>query len=87
MNKVYIGNLPYETTSKDLITLMSQFGEILEAMVIPDKFREGKSKGFGFVTFATPEEAQKALSMQGQEYNGRTLIVDIAKTDNAGNPA
>ena len=80
MNKVYIGNLPYETTSKDLITLMSQFGEILEAMVIPDKFREGKSKGFGFITVADDAQAEKAITeMNGKDVEGRQIVVNEAK--------
>ena len=38
-----------------------------------------KSKGFGFVTFTTPESAQKALEMSGKEVDGRTIVVNIAK--------
>jgi len=78
--KLYVGNLPYKTTSKDLIKLFVQFGEVLEAMVIPNKKQPGLSKGFGFVTFANKEEADKALELNDTEFEGRKLVVAIAKS-------
>ena len=76
--KLYVGNFPYETTSTELVHLFSQFGEVLEAMVIPNK-RTGQSKGFGFVTFGLESEAQNAMSLNGSEFNGRSLVVKPAK--------
>ncbi|MFA6513432.1 MAG: RNA-binding protein, partial [Patescibacteria group bacterium] len=55
-----------------------KYGEVTEAVVIMDRETQ-KSKGFGFVTFATPESAQKALEMSGQEVDGRAIVVNIAK--------
>lgn len=81
MNKLYVGNLVYSVTSRDLINLFSQYGQILEAMVIPDKKQEGKSKGYGFVTFASEEALQNALKLNGQEYKGRKLIVEKSKSE------
>jgi cold-inducible RNA-binding protein len=78
--KVFVGNLPFEASSKDLINLFSAFGEIIEAMIVPDKNNPQKSKGFGFVTFVKKEEALRALELNGKDYNGRALIVEIAKT-------
>lgn len=76
--KLYVGNFPYDTESTELIHLFSQFGEIVEAMVIPHK-ATGKSKGFGFVTFSDNESAQKAMSLNGSDFKGRNLVVREAK--------
>jgi len=81
MNKVYVGNLVYSATSKDLINLFSEYGQILEAMIIPDKNEGGKSKGYGFVTFASQDALQRALDLNGKEYQGRKLVVEKSKSE------
>jgi len=78
-NKLYVGNLDYSVTSKELVDLFSQFGGVVEVMVVPDKTRKDMSKGYGFVTFASDEEAGRALSLNDQEYKGRKLVVQLAK--------
>ena len=50
-NKVYVGNLPFSTDDAKLKEAFSSFGDITEAIVIKDR-HSGRSKGFGFVTFA-----------------------------------
>ena len=83
-NKLYAGNLPFRVEDKqfddgDLNKLFSEFGEVTEAAVVTDKF-SGRSRGFGFVTFANDEDAQKAISaMDGKEVGGRALKVNEAK--------
>lgn len=77
-NKVFVGSLPWSINNDSLKELFSQFGEVTEAVVIMDRETQ-KSKGFGFVTFSTPEAAQKALSLSGQEVEGRSIVVNIAK--------
>jgi RNA recognition motif-containing protein len=77
--KLYVGNLPYEVTSTELMAIFESYGEIIEAMVIPDQFRQELSKGFGFVTFASKEDCTKALEVNGKEYKGRPLSVQLAK--------
>ncbi len=77
--KVYVGNLPWSVDSDKLKEIFSKFGEITEATVIKDKF-SGRSKGFGFVTFASKEDADKAVSeMNEKEMEGRALKVNEAK--------
>jgi RNA recognition motif-containing protein len=77
--KVYVGNLPFKVVQKDLIEMFSKFGEITEAVVIADKY-SGRSKGFGFVTFADEAAAQKAVAeMDGKEVEGRALKVNEAR--------
>jgi len=77
-NKLFIGSLPWSITSESLRDLFAQYGEITEAIVITDR-TTGRSKGFGFVTFAKEEDAQKALEMEGKEIEGRTIVVNIAR--------
>ena len=77
-NKLFIGSLPWAINSDSLRELFAQYGEITEAIVISDR-DTGRSKGFGFVTFATEEAAQNALEMDGKEVEGRTIVVNIAR--------
>lgn len=77
-NKLFVGSLPWSINSDSLKALFAQYGEITDAVVIMDR-NTGRSKGFGFVTFAKEEDAQKALEMNGKEVEGRTLVVNVAK--------
>lgn len=77
--KLYVGNLPYKTTSDDLQQMFGAAGSVTSATVISDKF-SGRSKGFGFVEMATDEEATAAINQfNGQEMEGRKLIVNEAR--------
>lgn len=77
--KLYVGNLPFTVDDEKLKELFAAHGKIEEATVIKDRF-SGRSKGFGFVTFATKEEAEKAISaMNDKEVEGRNLKVSEAK--------
>ena len=79
MSKVYVGNLPFGVGDKELQELFAPYGEISEAVVIKDKY-SGRSKGFGFVTFADEAAAKKAIAeMNGKEVQGRALKVSEAK--------
>jgi len=77
--KLYVGNLPFSVTEKDLEKLFSSYGEIEEATVISDKF-SGRSKGFGFVTFKDDEAGKKAIKeMNGKDVEGREIKVNEAR--------
>lgn len=77
--KLYVGNLPWSINNDALRDLFSQFGEVVEAVVITDRM-SGRSKGFGFVTFATEEAAKQAeTEMNGKDQEGRPLVVNVAK--------
>lgn len=77
-NKLFVGSLPWSVNSDGLKELFAQYGEITEAVVITDR-NTGRSKGFGFVTFAKEEDAQKALEMNGKDVEGRTIVVNTAR--------
>ena len=77
--KLYVGSLSYSTTDDQLKQHFSQAGTVESATVITDKM-SGRSKGFGFVEMSTDEEAQKAVEMfNGQELDGRTIVVNEAR--------
>lgn len=78
MNKIYIGNLPFQVTQADLENLFHQFGEIKEVAMIQDRFTN-KFKGFAFITFADQQSAQQALSLDGHDFSGRPMKVSIAR--------
>src|SRR3954465_818611 len=84
--KLYVGNLSFRTTEDDLREAFSQAGTVESASVIQDRETQ-RSRGFGFVEMATPEEAAKAIEMfNGQDLGGRNLTVNEAKpkTDRGG---
>ena len=76
--KLFVGNLSWNTRDEGLYEAFSQFGEVSEAKVILDR-ETGRSRGFGFVTFATDEAGDDAISgMDGQDLDGRTIRVNVA---------
>jgi cold-inducible RNA-binding protein len=84
--KLYVGNLSFRTTSDDLRDAFSQAGTVESASVIEDR-ETGRSRGFGFIEMATPEEAAAAIEMfNGKDLGGRNLTVNEAKpkTDRGG---
>ncbi len=77
--KLYVGNLPWSMTGDSLREMFSAYGELTDAVVISDRM-SGRSKGFGFVTFANEADAQKAAAeMNDKEVEGRKLVVNTAK--------
>ncbi|MDR8391041.1 RNA-binding protein [Aliifodinibius sp. S!AR15-10] len=79
MTNLYVGNLDYGVSSDDLRELFEEFGVVTSAKVITDRETD-RSKGFGFVEMENEEEAQEAIDeLDGAEYEGRTLKVNIAR--------
>lgn len=77
--KLFIGNIEWGATEEDLKTLFGEYGEIEEAVIIKDRM-SGRSKGFGFVTFANDADADKAIeALNGHDLNGRELVVNEAR--------
>jgi RNA recognition motif-containing protein len=77
--KLFVGGLSWGTTDEGLHGAFSRFGEIVEAKVITDR-ETGRSRGFGFVTFANDDGATNAINeMNGTELDGRTIKVNEAE--------
>ena len=78
-SKLYVGNLAYGVLADQLKELFAKAGTVTDAVVITDR-QSGRSKGFGFVTMFTPEEANKAIeTLNEQDFEGRKMIVSIAR--------
>lgn len=75
----YVAGLSVYTTENGLSEAFSQYGQVVEAKIVMDRTLD-RSKGFGFVTYASEDEAQKALDeMNGKALNGRVIYVQNAK--------
>ena len=87
-NKLFVGSLSWDTTDDSLRAAFEAFGQVREARVILDR-DTGRSRGFGFVTFATGDHAQEAMTkMDGAMLDGRTIRVNEAQERSrpSGNP-
>jgi RNA recognition motif-containing protein len=83
-NKLFVGGLSWNTTDDGLRSGFERFGTVTDAKVIQDR-ETGKSRGFGFVTFESPEIAQSACDeMNGKDLDGRTIRVSVAEDRRAG---
>ena len=78
-NKLYVGNLSFNTTQDQLESAMSAHGTVQSVNLITDR-ETGRPRGFGFVEMASEAEAQAVIeAMDQQEFDGRRLTVNIAK--------
>jgi len=78
MKSLFIGNLPWSVNDEELKTKFSEFGSVISARVITDKF-SGRSRGFGFVDMEDAD-AQKAIDgMTGQKWGDREVTINEAR--------
>jgi cold-inducible RNA-binding protein len=77
--KLFVGNLDFKVTENELQDAFAAHGNVLEANLVMDR-ATGRPRGFGFVTMASPEEAQKAIdALNGKDLGGRSLTVNVAR--------
>jgi len=80
-NKVFVGSLPPELTTKMLTSMFDKFGKITETIIMTDK-RTDKSKGYGYVTFSKNSDAKKAIKAMDQtEIEGKKMLVTFSKPE------
>ena len=78
-NKLFVGNLSFDTTENDLQDAFAAHGTVTETNMMMDR-ETGRPRGFGFVTMSTAGEVQKAIAaLNGKELGGRALTVNVAK--------
>jgi cold-inducible RNA-binding protein len=78
-NKLFVGNLSFNTTENNLQDAFAAFGTVTEANLMMDRMTN-RPRGFGFITMSSAEEAQKAIAgMNGKDMDGRALTVNVAK--------
>ena len=77
--RLFVGNIPYDTTENDLQDHFSQAGSVVSVNILQDR-TTGRSRGFGFVEMSTQDEANKAITLLNkQDFQGRALTVDSAQ--------
>jgi RNA recognition motif-containing protein len=82
--KIYVGNLPWRATDAQLSDLFGAHGAVTEAKIVTDR-ETGRSRGFGFVTMASADEAQSAIrALNGFSLEGRSLVVNEAREQSGG---
>ena len=83
-NRLYVGNLSFQSNADSLRAAFSPFGEITDVHLVSDR-DSGQSRGFGFVTMGTAEAAKKAIAeMNGAMLDGRPLKVNEAEERQGG---
>jgi RNA recognition motif-containing protein len=76
---LFIGNLIWDATSDDLLTLFQEHGQVMRAQVITDR-ETGRSRGFGFVQMGSDGDAERAIeALNGATFKGRPLTVTAAR--------
>src|SRR2546422_6596677 len=82
--KLFVGGLSFSTSNERLREAFAAVGSVESASVVTDR-DTGRSRGFGFVEMATPEEAEQAISrLNGTNLDGRTIQVEKAKAPGTG---
>lgn len=86
-NRLYVGNLSYNTTEDSLRACFAEVGAVTEAKVLTDR-ETGRARGFAFVTMATESDANNAISqLNNAVFEGRPLRVSIAEERGARGPS
>lgn len=77
--KLFVGSLPFATTSDQLRAIFEKAGKVADANVVTDKMT-GRSRGFGFVEMGSEEDAKKAIDqLNGSDVDGRKIFVSEAR--------
>jgi RNA recognition motif-containing protein len=83
-NRLYVGNLSFQSDSNSIREAFAEFGEVTDVHVVSDR-ETGQSRGFGFVTMGSAEAAMKAMEqMNGAILEGRALRVNEAEERQSG---
>src|SRR5215510_14862834 len=84
-NRLYVGNLPYDTDEQQLRDLFGQGGRTVREVKLVTDRETGRPRGFGFVEMGTQEEADSAIrALNGQNFGGRPLTVNEAREREGG---
>ena len=82
--KLYVGNLPFQTTDSDLRGMFEPYGQVTSSSIVMDR-ETGRSRGFGFIEMANDDEARASITaLHGTKNGGRDLTVNEARPKTEG---
>lgn len=85
MKSLFVGNLPWSVTDADLQTKFAEFGTVISARIVNDKF-SGKSRGFGFVDMEDADAEKAIAGLTGYKWGDRELTINEARPKTEGGP-
>jgi len=83
MKSIFVGNLPWSAADADLQAKFAEFGNVISARVVTDKF-SGKSRGFGFVDMEDSDAEKAIAGMSGYKWGDREITVNEARPKTEG---
>ena len=83
VQKIYVGNLPFQSTEAEIEQLFSGYGEVL-SVALPTDRETGRPRGFGFVEMSNEDAAKAIAALNGKDFGGRSLNVNEARPREAG---
>ncbi len=81
---IYVGNLSWNMTNEDLNNLFTPYGEVVSAKIVTDKFKNDRSKGFGFVEMSDEDGKAAIDALNETEIDGRKIVVNESQPRPAG---
>ena len=81
---IYVGNLSWNMTNDDLNNLFTPYGEVVSAKIVTDKFKNDRSKGFGFVEMSDDDGKAAIAALNESEHDGRKIVVNESQPRPAG---
>ena len=85
ITNIYVGNLSFKTTEEELSSLFGQYGEVTKVNIIQDR-ETGRSRGFGFVEMEAEGASAAISALDGSDFSGRSLRVNVAREKTANRP-
>jgi len=76
--RIYVGNLPYNSTESELRGLFEELGSVTSASIVMDR-ETGRSRGFGFVEMDDASANEAIEKLNGTQFDGRSLVVNEAR--------
>jgi cold-inducible RNA-binding protein len=78
VQKIYVGNLPFDSTDRDVEQLFAAHGEVI-SVALPTDRETGRPRGFGFVEMSSDDARKAIAALNGKDFGGRALNVNEAK--------
>jgi RNA recognition motif-containing protein len=78
IQKIYVGNLPFDASERDLSAAFAGYGEVV-SIALPTDRETGRPRGFGFIEMSSEDAAKAIAGLNGKDFGGRAMNVNEAK--------